>query len=277
MSFLNNLKTNLVEFGEVLGSKIADSGVIGESVASLYYRSRQLLYDKRWVEFEGFDLFIDPSEYVGENISRSTFHEEELRNMILEEVSEGDKVADIGAHIGSTTLIMRKAVGKEGEVLAYEPNPVNFEMLKKTVEENSLGNVETFQYALSDSNGDISLKHNDWNTGASSIRGSEHVSEVFEVEEKKASESLPLDTDWAKIDIEGTEYEVITDLEGNLQSFKGLFLEFHPSRLSENEIEELFHILDSEGVIRDFNGKKIDLENFRESMDQKDFIWKAEN
>ena len=277
MSVLHSLKTDAVELGEVLGSRLADSGTLGESVVGLYYRSRKFFYDKRWVEFEGFELLVDPAEYVGENICRSTFHEEELREIILEEVSEGDKVADIGAHIGSATLIIRKAVGQEGEVLAYEPNPVNFDMLDETVDKNDLNNVEAFQHALSDSEGEITLKHNDWNTGASSIHGSERVSELFEVEERKASEELEEDMDWAKIDIEGAEYEVITDLEGSLDSFKGLFLEFHPSRLSENEIEDLFRILDGAGTIRDFDDNEIDLDDFRKSMDEKDFLWKSEN
>ena len=131
---LDNLKKEFVEAGESVGSKFAESGRIGRSVVAAYYRSRKFFFDKKWVEFEDFELLVDPAEYVGENICRSTFHEEELRKIILEEVSKGDKVADIGAHIGSTTLILRKAVGEEGEVVAYEPNPVNFEMLEETVE-----------------------------------------------------------------------------------------------------------------------------------------------
>ena len=276
MSVLDSLKTDAVELGEVLGSRLAESGVVGRSVVAAYYRSRKFFFDKKWVDFEDFELLVDPAEYVGENICRSTFHEEELREIILEEVSKGDKVADIGAHIGSTTLIMRKAVGEEGKVLAYEPNPVNFEMLEETVEKNDLDNVELFQYALSDSSGEISLKHNDWNTGASSIRGSERVSEVFDVEQREASEALGEDVDWMKIDIEGAEYEVIKDLEDSLESFKGLFLEFHPSRLSDSEVKELFELLDSRGTVRDFNGEKTDLEAFQEEMDEEDFIWKSD-
>ncbi len=45
--------------------------------------------------------------------------------------TENDFVIDIGAHTGDTTLPMSLAIGKTGKVLAIEPNPYVFKILKK--------------------------------------------------------------------------------------------------------------------------------------------------
>jgi FkbM family methyltransferase len=53
-------------------------------------------------------------------------------------LSPGDVAIDIGAHTGDSTIPMALAVGKSGVVLALEPNPYVFPVLKK----NSQLNVE---------------------------------------------------------------------------------------------------------------------------------------
>lgn len=51
-------------------------------------------------------------------------------------LSPGDVAIDIGAHTGDSTIPMALAVGKSGAVLALEPNPYVFPVLKKNAELN---------------------------------------------------------------------------------------------------------------------------------------------
>ena len=44
---------------------------------------------------------------------------------------------DLGANIGYYTLILAQLVGKSGHVYAFEPDPLNFEILSKNVKENN--------------------------------------------------------------------------------------------------------------------------------------------
>lgn len=248
-------------------------------LSDTFYRLKDITIPnkKSWVEFEGYQICVDPTEYVGKSIYNGRFHEAKLRDKILQEIEDGDKIADIGAHIGSTALIFRQAVGKQGEVICFEPNPESFEMLQSTIERNNFDNFKLFNQALGDSNEEIKLEHNSDNTGGSSIKDSKKVDKTFNVDLVEAKDKLDSlgEIDWAKIDVEGAEYEIISNLGDNIARFKGLFLELHSDRLSDNEIKEIYEILSSNGLVYTFNGDKVGQEEFIEhAKDGVDFIWK---
>lgn len=56
-------------------------------------------------------------------------------------VKKGDYVVDVGAAIGYYTLILARAVGPEGKVLAFEPKKDRFDLLKNNVEINGYKNI----------------------------------------------------------------------------------------------------------------------------------------
>jgi len=66
-------------------------------------------------------------------------------------------VVDVGANIGYYTLLFAKSVGKTGKVYSFEPESLNFSLLKKSLELNHLDNVELKREALSDSHGTATL------------------------------------------------------------------------------------------------------------------------
>lgn len=63
-------------------------------------------------------------------------------------------IVDVGANIGVTADHFRKYAKK---VYAIEPSPENFAALKKNKEFNNWDNVELFNYALADKNGEMSF------------------------------------------------------------------------------------------------------------------------
>jgi FkbM family methyltransferase len=62
----------------------------------------------------------------------------------------GDVIVDVGAGLGSDTLVFSRAVGPSGRVLAIEAHPGTFHLLEKTVEWNALDNVTLCQHAVVD-------------------------------------------------------------------------------------------------------------------------------
>src|SRR5919108_6579842 len=75
-----------------------------------------------------------------------TNHENEIMKYFSP--NEGDTVVDIGAHIGLYSLIAAKRVGPSGKVIAIEPDPENFKILKKNLLLNQLSNVEPLECAV---------------------------------------------------------------------------------------------------------------------------------
>lgn len=56
-------------------------------------------------------------------------------------VGKGERVYDIGANCGQSTLYLADAVGPSGSVVAFEPTPDNYQSLVRNIELNALGFV----------------------------------------------------------------------------------------------------------------------------------------
>lgn len=75
----------------------------------------------------------------------------EIQNQImLRYVKAGDIAIDIGANLGATVLPMAKAVGENGQVLAFEPQPLMAQCLHTTLSLNEIFNVRVFSSAVAD-------------------------------------------------------------------------------------------------------------------------------
>jgi FkbM family methyltransferase len=103
----------------------------------------------------GHTLHVDPGDLgiarclivyngVWEALQTDTF---------LSILKEGMVVLDIGANVGYYTLLAARAVGPQGKVFAFEPEPKNYGLLCSNVKENGYDNVITVPSALSDHNG----------------------------------------------------------------------------------------------------------------------------
>jgi FkbM family methyltransferase len=77
-------------------------------------------------------------------------YEPQVEKLLLELIEPGMHVADVGAHIGFDTMLMSRAVGEAGKVIAFEPDPANMVRLKRNVELNALKNVTLIENAVSD-------------------------------------------------------------------------------------------------------------------------------
>jgi FkbM family methyltransferase len=277
----SNLKRIFTYEVKYFGSKLANLGFGKISIFSKAYylildRARP---DKSYVDFRENKILIDPNEYVGSRIYEGSFHEEELAGFIDKKVSKSNLIFDIGAHIGSITIIFRENVGQEGEIHAFEPNPESYEMMLDTVKQNEFTNIEMHHCAVSDSEGKVKISKNAGNTGKSSIkRDAEEVTEVDSIPAVKIFNQVEGTVDWLKIDIEGAELEVLQNLDHNdkLSQVSNIILELHPELLEESELKIIYEILESSGQLKNLNSEVIDsfsnLQNQLEN-DVRGFYW----
>jgi len=68
-------------------------------------------------------------------------------------IRQGDIVLDAGASWGDFSLKASKLVGKSGKIIAVEPDPVFFKMLKRNIIINQISNIIAVKKALSDVEG----------------------------------------------------------------------------------------------------------------------------
>lgn len=131
-------------------------------------------------------------------------------------VKKDDVVLDAGAFIGDFTVKIAK---RAKEVIAVEPLPWAFEILKRNVETNNLKNVVLINKALYSVDG-VKVKLKDEGVG-SSISGEGE----FEVE------TVTVDSlgrfSIVKMDIEGAEEELIRDDSDWLNHVRAMAIEVH--------------------------------------------------
>jgi len=79
----------------------------------------------------------------------------EVCDVIARCVSGGETVYEVGAHRGYFTIVIARRVGKQGRVIAIEPDPKNREILLQTVRKDDLDWVEVEASALWDKPGTV--------------------------------------------------------------------------------------------------------------------------
>ena len=123
----------------------------------------------------------------------------------------GAIVLDIGANIGSFTLLASKLVGEQGKVIAVEPVPSNVECLRLMCERNKLGNVEVVAAAVGESPGTLTL-HIDPHIGGHSAK-KEFTTRSVDVPvttiDALVAERGLSRVDLIKMDVEGMEAEAL--------------------------------------------------------------------
>ena len=126
----------------------------------------------------------------------------------------GMTVLDIGAHVGYHTCHAGRLVGPTGLVLAFEPEPRNYELLLANVWRNGHANVVCFPWAVTDRNGFANLYASPTNTADNRLDDDESGGRPVTVRtvalDNTAVVRAPVDV--VKIDVQGIEESVIAGM-----------------------------------------------------------------
>lgn len=130
----------------------------------------------------------------------------------------GDVVVDIGANVGTHTLLAAHLVGPGGHVHAVEASPWIHRRLRRNLEANGALNVTTYNMAAADAPGEVTVfLHDSTNLGGTTIVATEaerlHATREAIVESRPIAGIVPLEALLAarliKIDVEGAEWLVL--------------------------------------------------------------------
>lgn len=137
--------------------------------------------------------------------------------------SAGDLVFDIGANIGVVSISLSRAVGPEGSVVAFEPDPANADVLRRNIAASGLRNITVVEAAIADTDGQASfIAEGSIGSGLDSARSQSLLAghaaakvTVPTISLHAAFRSYGVPS-WIKMDIEGAEVVALNAARSDL-------------------------------------------------------------
>jgi FkbM family methyltransferase len=152
------------------------------------------------------------------------------QNYLFRATGDSPVIFDCGANLGMATLYFKWLYPK-ARVEAFEPDPNTFKLLQNNVLRNRLTNVGTHNCALWDQNGSIDFFVDAADPGSLSM-STDHSrlkGERIRVPGRKLSEFVEGPIDFLKIDVEGAEHRILSDLvnSGKIKLIREMVIEYH--------------------------------------------------
>jgi FkbM family methyltransferase len=164
--------------------------------------------------------------------------------VISQKIKKGMVLYDIGANLGFYTLLFSKLTGLNGQVIAFEPDPDNFRLLKKNLIQNHISNVLAIQKAISNKTGKEKLYICEEHHGNHRIYITKEKRRWISVESTTLDHFLlgKPPPNFIKLDIEGAECLAIRGMLSTLKIVKHLIMicEFAPNNLWQSQCNPLF-------------------------------------
>lgn len=162
-------------------------------------------------------------------------------------------IIDGGANIGMASMRF-KQLYPLSRITCFEPQPAIYNLLCKNIEDNKLLDVVPVNKALGagDERIDFYVSDQGITDCCASIDPIESGCTKISVDSCKLSSFISRPVDLVKLDIEGSEYDVLLDLEktGKFGLIKNLIIEYHPVKHNEL-LHPLLDLLDRNGFTSD--------------------------
>lgn len=179
---------------------------------------------------------VDPKDMsVGRALLKSGEYGLDEVERIVSLVGRQGRVLFVGTHIGAIAIPVSKSVSR---VIAVEANPSTFRLLDYNKRLNDCNNLELYELAAGEADGEIEFLLNTANSGGSkrmpSVRKINYFydsPEVVKVKLRPLDDVLNDPVDLILMDIEGSEYFALKGMAKLLSSAKHLVVEFIPDHL----------------------------------------------
>jgi FkbM family methyltransferase len=168
------------------------------------------------------------------NRSLGNKREKVFERELIKESKTGDIAWDIGAFVGAYTKKLSQAVGSEGRVFAFEPNPQSRERLQERLAAEK--NVTILPVALGSRSESVNFL---LSLGRSRVVSDSNRSDVAVVRMETGDAIVDLgeaaQPNLIKIDAEGLELEILRGLRRTLESpaLRAVFIEVHFQLLAD--------------------------------------------
>lgn len=198
----------------------------------------------KWVHnFGGFKMLLyeNDRDFSRQIRYLGNYSTESLETKVFEKyLKPGMRILDLGANIGFYTLLASTKVGKNGQVIAFEPSPQNLKLIDSSLKENSFSNVIVVNAAVSDFVGKsflhISPYYNSehslfkYHYSSGNVNNTDKIMIDVTTVDKALEERADYTVDLIKMDIEGSESKALKGMQQVLEENEHLVLitEFWP-------------------------------------------------
>lgn len=186
-------------------------------------------------QLEGINIYSPNNDVLIGRMLRASSYEPHVTKLFRQFLKPGMGVLDIGASLGYFSLLAAQIVGRNGYVLAVEPNKQNVKLLEASRRFNKFDQVHIVQAAASSQPGIMALHVFQSNATTSNLAG-----DLNALLESETVPCIPIDAlvpndrqiDLIKIDIEGAEYEALQGCKKILDRYRPVIIsEFSPGFL----------------------------------------------
>jgi FkbM family methyltransferase len=144
-------------------------------------------------------------------------------------------IIDVGSYIGLSILYFKKFY-PDSKIVAFEPNPTAFNMLKENLFINNIKDVEINQVAILNNEGQRDLYIDNTDMDRFSVASfnkdawnKEVISKKIRVKTEKLDKYLKSEVDMLKLDVEGSEQAILGSIRKYFKNIKNIVFEYHPT------------------------------------------------
>jgi len=223
--------------------------MIKKSLRSFKYAVNRFILRKPFLiakaDRNGVKLKFKTEDVVGRHVYKRGDYEKHVSDFISDKISfeNGDVALDIGANLGWYSLLLARLMPAESVIYAFEPDPMNFELLSHNIKLNDAKNVIAVRCALSDKAELRNLyRYSDKNLGRHSLLNINSPDCVqvrtCVLDDYLAEQSVDVSRiKLAKIDIEGYEYFALRGAKKVIRNVKYMISEFVPQHMRKGGVE----------------------------------------
>jgi len=183
---------------------------------------------------------LDGPTFAG--IYREQFNQQVFR---FEPSSSSPLIIDCGANVGLVSLYFKLAF-PDARILAFEPDPSCFSALSANC--SQLHNVTLHQTAVWTESGTLSFSRGGVVGGyLSKLAHRDCLLSTINVSAVRLRDFLVEPVEFLKLDIEGSEFDVLADCEQNIHHVRRLFVELHSFSGRPQRISEAISIIERSG------------------------------
>lgn len=188
------------------------------------------------------DFHVEIHDAMGRKIfKRGSLHPDHTSFLLTLPFADGDVILDIGANIGWYSIVLKNNIRPNVTFYAFEPEPLNFELLTKNIAHNNIANIEAVNKAVAEKSGQSTLfLYHPKNSGRHSLLDiNPQTNMSIQVETVNIEDFLKgRGVDFKKIklikiDIEGYEVFALKNARTLLEQLPYMFIEYSPGLIRQ--------------------------------------------